>query len=363
MKRGEKIAKSSTKRNNSDSADIFLERLNVAFGGFAHFQLLYSACKIDLFGYLVKQGSASIEKMSRDLKTPEYSLRVLLMGCSFLGLLEKKGNFYSTSPLAELYAKDHPQSQWPILNGYHSIVYPAMHRLSESLDAGTNIGLQDFRGSGKTLYERLAFQPKKEKVFHEWMHALSRTVGLTWPVLEFLRPTLEKVTHLVDYGGGDGANAIKLCKHYPHLKVTIFDSASVCDLANKNIKDAGMTNRISIKEGNFLKDPFIKKVDGVMFNHIFNIYSKSTNASLLRKSCASLLNGGVALVFNTVSFDSEDGPACAPVLSAYFLGLATGEGMVYPLKDYDDWFDAAGFRNGTKYYIPEINHGLIVATK
>jgi hypothetical protein len=342
---------------------IHVERLLVAMGGFAHFELLYSACKLDLFGYLEMKEEASLKTISRELGIPEYSLRVLLMGCRFLGLIEKYGNSYSNTPLAEGLSKNHPKSVWPTLNAYHSIIYPAMHKLSASLESGTNAGLSEFQGSGNTLYERLEKEPELERIFHDWMKGLGRTVGLTESVLELLRPSLDQVKHLVDYGGGDGSNAISICEYFPHLKVTIFDSASVCQLARKKIEKARMSERIFLKEGDFLNDPFIEKVDGIMFNHIFNIYSEKTNASLLLKSHNSLSSGGVTVVFNSVASDSEDGPAFAPVLSAYFLGLATGQGMVYPLKDYDKWFNSAGFSNITKIHIPEIHHGLVIAKK
>jgi hypothetical protein len=41
--------------------------------------------------------------------------------------------------------------------------------------------------------------------------------------------------------------------------------------------------------------------------------------------------------------DDESGPLTAAHLSLYFHVLATGQGMVYPLKDYQSWFKEAGF--------------------
>ncbi len=343
--------------------EIYRERLLTAVGGFAYFELIYSACKLDLFGYLQKKGNASRERISKDLQIPEYSARVLLMGCSYLGLVRKEGDQYSCTALAEPYARQHPRGMWPLLDGYHSIVYRPMHKLSESLEAGTNIGLGEISGSGATLYERLAEHPELEKIFHHWMHGLGKAAGLSNSVLEVLVPTLRGLRHLVDYGGGDASNAINICKFYPNLKVTVFDSSSVCKLARENIKEAGMENRISLHEGNFLKDPFVKGVDAVMFNHISNIYSQETNTRLLRKSRESLAENGVAILFNTVSSADEDGPAPAPVLSAYFLGLATGEGMVYTMDDYDQWVADAGFKDVEKIDLWEIHHGLVIARK
>jgi hypothetical protein len=342
---------------------IYQERLLTALGGFAYFELLYSACKLDLFGYLKKKGKASREKICEDLGISEYSARVLLMGCSYLGLVQQIGGKYSSTVLAESYSRQHPKTMWPLVEAHHSIVYRPMHRLSESLAASTNVGLSEISGSGATLYERLAEHPVLEKIFHQWMFCIGKNSGLSNSVLEVLHPTLSEARHLVDYGGGDATNAINICKFYPHLKVTVYDSSSVCQLARENIKKAGMEKRIFLHEGNFLKDPFVKGVDAVMFNHISNIYSKEANTRLLRKSHESLVENGVAILFNTVTSPNEDGPAVAPVLSAYFLGLATGEGMVYSMADYDQWTEDAGFRKVEKIDLLDIQHGLVIARK
>jgi hypothetical protein len=342
---------------------IYRERLLTAVGGFAYFELIYSACKLDLFGYLQKKGKSSREKVCEDLGISEYSARVLLLGCSYLGLVQQIGGKYSSTALAEPYSHKHPRSLWPLVEAHHSIVYRPMHRLSESLVAGTNLGLSEISGSGATLYERLAEHPALEKIFHQWMFCVSKDSGLSQSVLEVLQPTLGEARHLVDYGGGDANNAINICKFYPHLKVTIFDSSSVCQLARENIKKAGMERRIFLHEGNFLEDPFVKGVDAVLFCHISNIYSKEANTQLLRKSHESLVENGAAILFNTVTTPDEDGPAVAPFLSAYFLGLATGEGMVYTLADYDQWTEDAGFRDVEKIELPDIQHGLVIARK
>jgi hypothetical protein len=346
-----------------EKENVFRERLGVAFGGFAYFELLYSACKIDLFGHLRRHGGLTLGRLSVDLGLPLRSMRVLLLGTSFLGLTKKERDEYFATPLSETYRRDHACTQWPILRAYHAIIYEGMHSLSDSLEKGTNVGLSGIPGSGRTIYERLAENAELEKQFHDWMRALNASVGLLDPVVEFLGPTMEAVSHLVDYGGGDASIAITLCRRHPHLRVTVFDLSSPCELARKNVQDAGMSDRVDLRIGNFLEDDFIDGVDAVMFNHIFNIYSPETNAELLRKSAASLVDGGVALIFNTVSLDTEDGPACAPFLSAYFLALATGEGMVYPLADYDEWLADAGFDRLEKVWIPEINHGLLIATR
>jgi hypothetical protein len=51
------------------------------------------------------------------------------------------------------------------------------------------------------------------------------------------------------------------------------------------------------------------------------------------------------------SDDDEAGSLTAAHLSLYFHVLATGEGMVYPVKDYVEWFRDAGFEALNVYRI------------
>jgi hypothetical protein len=357
------MAKKTGKRFSFSEDEWVSQRLELAIGGFAYLMLLYSACKFDLFSYLKRNPHVALKQISRDLELPEASTRVLLMACSTLGLVKRRGNGYSNSRFATFFERDSRASVFPRLNAYHSIIYRAMHSLPESLAHGSNRGLRELPGPGNTIYQRLTNNPELEKIFHAWMAGTTASGVLTKLIVPHLRPVITRMSHLVDYGGGDGENAMRLCREFPHLKVTIFDRPSVIDLAKEKVQTRGYWDRIYFKAGDFLRDPFIEGVDGVMFGHIVNIYSPESNIELFRKSYHSLNSKGTMIVFNAVCFDSEDGPISAPVLSAYFLGLATGEGMVYPLRDYDNWLRQAGFHKFKKLYIEETGHGLVLASK
>jgi hypothetical protein len=49
--------------------------------------------------------------------------------------------------------------------------------------------------------------------------------------------------------------------------------------------------------------------------------------------------------------DDETGPDLAAALSAYFLTVASGEGMVYTCAEYEQWFCEAGFEPTGRRYV------------
>ena len=99
-------------------------------------------------------------------------------------------------------------------------------------------------------------------------------------------------SHLVDAGGGDGTNAIALAKQYPSLKVTVYDSETVCAIARQNIEAHGLGDRVFACVGDFRADPLPSKVDAILFCHIFTIWSMAHNLEMLRKCYQTLPRGG-----------------------------------------------------------------------
>ena len=166
---------------------------------------------------------------------------------------------------------------------------------------------------------------------------------------------------LVDIGGGLGENVLQLVATWPHLRAGVFDLPSVCALAEKNFDDSPHRPRLATFIGNCFADPLPKGPDAFLLCHFATIWSKEKNLALLRNCHESLPTGGRAIIFNMMQNDSEDGPAGAAMGSPYFLCLATGEGMLYTWREYEEMMRQAGFASVRSHRLP-MQHGLIVGT-
>ena len=327
--------------------------------GHVWFQILVAACKLDLFSFLSAHPDRTPDEIANRLRIPQGSVRMLLQACVPLGLLEvsSKAGRYRNSRWAESQlVSGKPGNCLAVLDAYHALWYQPFFHLTESLRLGTNSGLACFPGDGRSLYERLSDRPELEKIFHAWMDALSEA-GIPAPATAALRDK----RHLLDIGGGAGANAIRVAREYPNLQVTILDMPSVCELAAERIREANMSSRISVLPGNFIEDPLPRNIDAIMCAQIFPIYSEETNEKLVRRSADSLPAGGTLIVFNGVSNDDGVGPLSAAAHSLYFQVLATGEGIVYPPKSYEPWFREAGFQSLEIVY--ESSQATFIGTK
>ncbi|HUT92113.1 MAG TPA: methyltransferase [Thermoguttaceae bacterium] len=335
------------------------ERFYLILGGHINFQTLSAAVRLDLFGLLKKHRGLTCAEIARHLSVEEKPARILLLGCTALGLLRKSGTRYYNRRLAQrLLVRDAPENVVAIVEWQHHINYRAMHSFYDAIKANRNVGLDEFDGNENTLYERLAHDPKREQIFQDAMEAIS--VQANRMLAKFV--DLSDVRRLVDVGGGNGANAIALVSKYPRLRATVFDSRSVCEIAKENISSSGLAERLDTFVGDCFADEFPTNADCFLFSHFLTIWSEQRNRLLLQKAFDALPSGGKVIVFNMMQHDSRDGPMSAAVASPYFLTLATGEGMLYCWNDYESWMKDAGFSKVERLLLPR-DHGAIIGTK
>jgi ubiquinone/menaquinone biosynthesis C-methylase UbiE len=328
-------------------------------GGHIYFQTLSSAVQLDLFTLLARRGALTRAQIAGELKLAEKPTRILLLGLVTLGLLRHRGGAYTVTRLADqMFNRDRPRNIADIVLWQHFINYRAMAHFHEALHANRNVGLREFAGDEPTLYQRLAHDPHLEKIFQDAMQAISRQANhLLAEAMDF-----SHIRHVVDVGGGNGTNIIRLAQRYPHLKADVFDSPSVCAIAREKIKAAGLSDRLGAVPGNCFEHEFPAGVDCILFCHFMTIWSEENNQALLKKACRALAPGGVVVVFNQMQHDAEDGPLSAALGSPYFLTLATGEGMLYTWNEYAQWMRAAGFARVVRRALIR-DHGLIIGIK
>lgn len=335
------------------------EKFYLIMGGHIYFQTLSAAVEFDLFGILSKHKRLTRSEIARILDIDEKPARILLLGCTSLGLLRKSGATYSNSRLAErLLVRDAPANIISVIRWQNHINYRPMQRFFEAIKSNTNLGLDEFEGKEDTLYGRLTHDPTLERIFQDAMQSIS--VQANKMLAKFV--DFSDTRHLVDVGGGNGSNIITLARAHSHLKATVFDSASVCEIARDNIRSAGLANRLDAVAGDCFTNDFPVGADCFLFSHFFTIWSKQQNLTLLQKCYQSLPSGGKVIVFNMMQNDDETGPLSAALGSPYFLTLATGKGMLYTWSDYVSWMKEAGFTNVTKQTLPR-DHGVVVGTK
>src|SRR5690606_16126540 len=132
-------------------------RFYSVFGGHIFFQTLRAAAKFSLFTLLSKQGPLTRAQIASSLGAEEQPVRVLLLPLTVAGILDKTGDRYANSRMAEqLLVEGSPHSVLAYIELQHRVMYRGLTKLYESVAENRNAGLDEFEGEEPTLYQRLA---------------------------------------------------------------------------------------------------------------------------------------------------------------------------------------------------------------
>jgi SAM-dependent methyltransferase len=327
--------------------------------GHIYFQALAAAVELDLFTILRTEGAKTLSELALRLNLEEQPCRILLQALTANGVLKKRGDRYANTIMSRIaFSKQDARDLRATILWQKYIVYQPMSRFLESLQENRNVGLEEIPGTGQTLYERLAAHPRLEKIFQDSMQEISvQANDLLARYVDFRGTRL-----LVDVGGGNGTNLLAVALRHRHLQGRVFDLPSICSEATEHFARENVGDRLAAVPGDVFTDDFPDGADAFMFCHFLCIWSTAQNVALLKKAHAKLPPGGRVIVFDIMERDSGDGPLAAAMGSPYFIALATGSGMIYMKKEYEECCRQAGFAKIERVELPR-EHTAIIATK
>src|SRR5690606_36593705 len=119
-----------------------LSKLILIIGGHTACQLLCAGIKLRLVTLFSDRTDLTLTEIAKQIGIKEYPLRVLLIGLTALGVINKeKDQFFNAELTEKMLVKGKPGYFGPILGWQAHIVYPGMMDFLESLKQGTNVGL------------------------------------------------------------------------------------------------------------------------------------------------------------------------------------------------------------------------------
>jgi SAM-dependent methyltransferase len=346
---------------NSGKDSLTIDDLVLLLYGHSAFQNLYAGCELGVFELLWKHPDLSQSEIAQNLQLAPYPAKALLLGLTALKLIQKVDDKYRNSLVIQmLFLENTWKEFYDVVLFEAKIVYRGSIDYVESLRQNRNVGLQQFKGQGPDLYNRLHEDPGLDQVFYNFMGSWSKLVTPLW---------LEKIDfsgfhNVVDVGGGDATNSIALAQAFPNLKITLLDIPNSCKIAQRHIDQQQLSNRIQVMGADIFVDEFPQDQDCFLFIHVLVIWSLEKNTTLLRRAYEALKPGGSVVLFNMMTSDEEDGPLMAAMDSSYFVSIPHEGGMIYSWKDHEQCLRNAGFTQMQRIYCNFwAPSGIIVATK
>ncbi|MFY1682831.1 methyltransferase [Micromonospora sp. WMMD730] len=300
------------------------------------FKTLAVGVEFGLFTRLAGGRTVTVAEAAAEFGLDERPADLLLSASASLGLLDKAGDGYRNSALAEQFLVEGRPYYFGAQVRYSDLrTYLPWHRVGEALRGNRPLTWDPQQQD--SLFDTT--DPELVAQFWDAMFATSRFTARA------LADAYDFGAHrrLLDVGGGAGAFPIEFCLRLPHLRATILDLPHVCVRAGERIAEAGLSDRIGTVAGDFLADPALPDGhDVILLSMILHDWDEPTNRALLARCHAALPPGGVVVVSELLLNDERTGPPEAALMGMNML-VETEGGKNYSGAEYRRWLTDAGF--------------------
>ncbi len=281
------------------------------------------------------------EEISEKVNLSVYGVRILLESGLGLGLVLVNDKKYTLGKTGHFILND--ALTITNMDFVHDVNYKGLFHLDESIATGKPIGLKEL-GDWPTVYEGLSQLPTHiQKSWFDFDHFFSDDA------FPKVLPLVYKngVKRILDIGGNTGKWAIASARYSADINITIMDLPGQLDMANQNIEQLGLTERISLLPVNILDETvkLPKGFDVIWMSQFLDCFSEQQIISILKRCYEALdENGKICILepfwdrqkFETAAF-------CLQQTSVYFTAVANGNGQMYSADVFIRCINEAGF--------------------
>jgi len=306
---------------NETSPELVM-RLGTSFMVTKH---LVAAAQAGLFEALGDR-QLTLEELAQRAGIPRRTARISADAMVALGVLERDGEHYRNSAVAERF-----------LSGRHAgDLRPWLGLMDMAYRHWLDFGEAVRTGSGPGFITRLDHEG--QRIFSEGVQAA--TAGAA----RALAATYEFGRHrrLLDLGGGTGSFLLAILERREGLACGLFELPSVVALARESLGARGAADRVRFFEGDLLSDPLPNGYDVLLVANVVHVFSPEQNRRLFAKVHDSTAPGARLLLVDFWTDPTHTQPLFAALMAGEFL-MAGGEGDVYSEAEAREMLDATGW--------------------
>ncbi len=305
--------------------------------GYREAQILFAAVRLGVFDAL-EEGPAGADALADRLEADHRGTRILCDALAALGLLVKGGEVdgaYRCSPAAQDFlVSSSPASKVPMLL-HGARLYERWAGLLDAVKAGAPV--PDGR-----IDPRLQ---EDEGGFARAMAVIGREIaGQAVAALERLG-LLDGARTLLDVGGGPGVYALEMARRAPELHATVLDRPDTLEVARRNVEEAGLASRMTLRPGDALEGDLGGPYDLIFTSNFVHIFPPEANRRLIRRAADALAPGGHLAVKDFLLDPDRTTPPGAALFAVNML-VATEGGDSYTVEEVHGWFREAGLEPG-----------------
>jgi ubiquinone/menaquinone biosynthesis C-methylase UbiE len=288
-------------------------------------RIVMTAFELDLFTILGSRrlSSTAVARLSgTDARAVDRLLNALVA----LDVLEKRDGRFANTKLSGRYY-DRAGRDYVARLGHTINMMTNWNRLTKAVKKGGAVGVKKFQNRGGAWFEP----------FIAAMH--DRAVD---EAKEIAAAVSVKGGKVLDIGGGSGAHAMEFVRRGAR-SATVFDLPEVIRLTRAYVKAAGMKQRISFIEGDFLKDDPGSGYDFIFISAIIHMLDPKRIKILLKRAVAALAPGGRVAIQDFFMNDERTEPRRGALFALTML-VGTLHGDTYTDRETRAWMTAAGLK-------------------
>ncbi len=329
------------RKKKSSKIDALNHAQNIAFAPLT-FQAVATMLDLGILKLLASSPS-SVEKVMKELKLSEYIVTTLFDVATAAKLIDKKGDLYELTDLAEAFLYD--EMTIANFNFTKDVCYLGASELTESFVSEKPVGLHKFFSDAETIYPIVPKLPESvKKSWYDFDHFYSN--DCFDEILKIMFKDSPK--NIYDIGGNTG-NFEKTCVRYnSECKVTMFDLPVNREAAIKNVN----SDRLTFRAMDVLKDEFPEMDGAVFMSQFLDCFSKAQIITILNK-VAKVVTANSRIYILEPFVDNQVYPGAAYALShisLYFTAMANGVSKMYNEYEMLDLIEKSDLKLVKKYY-------------
>jgi SAM-dependent methyltransferase len=287
---------------------------------------LIAASRASVFKVLGEK-PASTPELARRLALDESCLDLVLRLLASMGYLKLRASLWSMTPLGLRHFGPEASNPFGDFVAFGAPQWEWISRLDEVLKTGQGVEIhRSLAGADWNLYQRAMAEGARD---------FAAFVAKETPVRAGARLCL-------DVAGSHGLVGAALCRVHPGLKSVVLERDQAIPEARKLAQEAGITDVVSFRGCDLLKEEYGEGADVVILANILHHFSPEENRGILGRAKRALRGGGSIAIFDIEAPRRGGPPEAAGDAAALFFRI-TSNSACFSGEDYLTWLNETGF--------------------
>ena len=328
--------------------------------GLFAFQAVSVAVRQGVFTALAAQ-PLTPKQLAEKLHCQERGMQMLLEALAAIGYVAQangrfdgaQGRRYQNTPLTEKWVLPNDAFNLEALVTFWNA---AAQELMPSADAVLQTGERPY-----DFYEWAASRPELYRAYQQQMMMSAHNAGAD--VVKQVRLP-EQAKSLLDVGGAHGLYSLLFCQQHPNLHATILDSHAGAQMAQENIAQYQMQDRVQTVVGDLWETDWGEGHDVILLFNLIHHFDAEGNIDLLQRAAAALKPGGRVVILDQIVGNVMGQATNALIRLIAWQYYLFADGRVHERDAIKEWLTQTGFRDIRVVNLAKLpGNSLVIAVK